>query len=97
MTNHKLDGLDREEQDILNAFNRGELCSVDDVDEAMKVAREAAHNTFARTRRISLRVSERDYVLANTRALQEGIPCQTLLSSIIHKYLNGYLMDRGQA
>ncbi len=46
---------------------------------------------------IDLRVTERDFNLAHSRAREEGIPCQTLLSSVIHKYLPGGLTEKRQA
>ena len=62
----------------------------------LEVARQAAHNTFNKTRRVNLRVTERDFNLAHShsRARGEGIPYQTLLSSVIHKYLSGRLVER---
>ena len=57
-------------------------------------ARQAARNTFNETRRVKLRVTERDFNLAHSRAREEGIPYQTLLSSVIHKYLSGRLVER---
>ena len=90
MTNH---AMDREERDILNRFERGELYPAPDADREMGDAREAAHSTFKKTRRINLRVTERDYMLVHARAREEGIPYQTLLSSIIHKYVSGQLSE----
>ena len=58
-------------------------------------AREAARNTFNKTRRVNLRVTERDFMLAHSRAREEGVPYQTLLSSVIHKYLSGRLTEKG--
>lgn len=55
---------------------------------------EAARNTFRKTRRLNLRVTERVFNLAQERAREEGIPYQTLLSSVIHKYLSGRLTER---
>ena len=88
--------LDAEERDILDRFESGEFRSVSDADAEMARAREAARNTFNKTRRVNLRVTERDYALARDRAREEGIPYQTLLSSVIHKYLSGRLAERRQ-
>ena len=55
----------------------------------MAIAPQAARNTFKETRRVNLRVTERDYKQAHARAREEGIPYQTLPSSVIHKYLSG--------
>lgn len=86
--------LDTEEQGILEQFERGELRRVDAVEDEMETARQAARNTFNKTRRVNLRVTERDFNLAHARAREEGIPYQTLLSSAIHKYLSGRLTER---
>ena len=86
--------LNTEEQEILEQFERGELRRVDAVEDEMETARQAARNTFNKTRRVNLRVTERDFNLAHARAREEGIPYQTLLSSVIHKYLSGRLTER---
>ncbi len=86
--------MSAEESDILERFERDELVSAPDVEMEIKVAREAARNTFNKTKRVNLRVTERDFKLAHLRAREEGIPYQTLLSSIIHKYLTGRLAEK---
>ena len=87
--------MDAEEQDILDRFERGELRPSPDAADEIAVAREAARNTFNKTRRVNLRVTERDFMLAHSRAREEGVPYQTLLSSVIHKYLSGRLTEKG--
>ena len=87
--------MDPEERDILESFESGELRPSADAAREIEVAREAARNTFNKTRRVNLRVTERGYMLAHTRAREEGIPYQTLLSSVIHKYLSGRLTEKG--
>lgn len=89
--------LSAEEQETLDQFERGELQSVADVEREIEVARQAARNTFNKTRRVNLRVTERDFELAHSRAREEGIPYQTLLSSVIHKYLSGRLVEKVRA
>ena len=86
--------MDREERDILDRFERGELCSAAEAKREIEAAVEAARATFNKTRRVNLRVTERDFILAHSRAREEGIPYQTLLSSVIHKYLSGRLVDQ---
>ena len=86
--------LSPEEPEILDQFERRALHPVADVDQELEMARQAARNTFNKTRRVNLRVTERDFELAHTLAREEGIPCQTLLSSVIHKYLAGRLVER---
>lgn len=90
------DNLDREEIEILEQYERGEFKSAPDMKQAVQWAREAARNTFNKTKRVNLRVTERDFNLAHTRAREEGIPYQTLLSSVIHKYLSGRLVEKAK-
>ena len=85
--------LGPEEREILEKFERGELKPAPGVAREMDAARQAARNTFNKTRRVNLRVTERDFNLAHARAREEGIPYQTLLSSVIHKYLTGRLTE----
>ncbi len=88
------DQLDSEEREILEKFERGELRPASNVEHERDQARQAARNTFNKTRRVNLRVTERDFSLAHARAREEGIPYQTLLSSVIHKYLSGRLTEK---
>ena len=85
--------LSAEEREILEHFERGDLTPVSDAQREMETAQHAARNTFNKTRRVNLRVTERDFNLAHARAREEGIPYQTLLSSVIHKYLSGRLTE----
>ncbi len=88
------DNLSPEERDILERFERNELRPIPDAEREAEFAREAAHNTFKKTKRVNLRVTERDFNLAHARAMEEGVPYQTLLSSVIHKYLSGRLTEK---
>ena len=88
------DPMSGEERDILNRFERGELRSTPDAEREIEIARRSARNTFNKTKWVNLRVTERDFNLAHSRAREEGIPYQTLLSSVIHKYLSGRLTEK---
>ena len=88
------DILSAEERDILDRFERGDLRSAPGAEREVEVARQAARNTFNKTKRVNLRVTERDFKLAQLRAREEGIPYQTLLSSVIHKYFAGRLTEK---
>ena len=82
--------LDVDEQKILDSFNRGEWVSKG---ENLDKYKEAAKQTFSMTRQIDFRVSEKDFKKIQIKAMQEGIPYQTLVSHIIHKYLSGHLKE----
>ena len=84
--------LSKEEKTLLDAVEAGEFESV--LTEARKKELEAiASNTFKKDKRINIRISNRDLTAIQSRASEEGIPYQTLVSSIIHKYISGSLRD----
>ena len=86
--------MDAEEREFLEAFEQGRLHSRPGAAGEIEEARQAARNTFNKTRRVNLRVTDRDFELAHLKAREEGIPYQTLLSSVIHKYLSGRLTEK---
>ncbi len=84
--------LTREEQALLVSVESGEYESTL-TDLRRKELELAAVNTFKKDKRINIRISKRDLMAVQSRASEEGIPYQTLVSSIIHKYLSGSLQD----
>ena len=89
-----MNDLDREEREVLDAFENGRLVRSRNFDQIRKEAQIAASNTLRKIKRISLRISERDLDLARNRALEEGLPYQTMLSKVIHEFLAGRLIER---
>ena len=88
------DQLNPEEREILEKFEGDELRRAAGAQDEIEAGRIAARSTFRKARRVNLRVTERDFNLAHARAREEGIPYQTLLSSVIHKYLSGRLTEK---
>ena len=88
--------LNSEEKEILDAYERGEFEADADSADQIQQAQEIARNTLNKTHRINLRLTERDFRLAHVKAIEEGLPYQTLLASVIHKYLTGRLVDADQ-
>ena len=86
--------LSNEERELLELVDRGELVQVPNLEQEVEYAQRAARNTLNKTKRVNLRMTERDFHLAHARANEEGIPSQTLLSSVIHKYLSGRLTEK---
>ena len=84
--------LDKEERKLLKSFEAGEFESVL-TPSRKKMIQEAATNTFKKDKRINIRISSRDLDAIQKRALVEGIPYQTLVSSILHKFVSGSLHD----
>lgn len=89
--------LDDEERDILESYERGEWVSVKDPKKEIKKLKEYAKSTLQKDKRINIRMSSKDLDQVQVIAAQEGIPYQTLVSSIIHKYVSGYLIERKKA
>ena len=87
--------LDTEEQELLDAFDSGVLIQVANVDSELKQHKEYAKATFQKDARINIRLSSKDLRLIQKRALSEGLPYQTLISSLLHKYVEGRLVERG--
>ncbi len=86
--------LNKEEKDILTSYNREEWKSLKHPKREIKRLREYAKNTLQKDQRINIRMSSKDLEQVHVIAIQEGIPYQTLISSIIHKYVSGYLVER---
>jgi len=81
--------LTKEEQEILDAFEKGEFKSVPDLKKAKEHFSQVAKNTLNKARNINIRLSERDLAKLKRKAIEEGIPYQTLVSSILHKFASG--------
>jgi len=77
--------LTKEEQKLLDEVERGEWVSVPNFEEEKKRFREIARNTLNKTKNINIRLSERDLMRLKRKAAEEGLPYQTLASSILHK------------
>jgi len=84
--------LDKKEKELLAAYESGKLESIATPARRAQI-REAASNTFKKDKRINIRISSRGLNAIQKRALVEGIPYQTLVSSILHKYVSGSLHD----
>jgi predicted DNA binding CopG/RHH family protein len=86
--------LDQEEKDLMESIEKGEWQPVKNLDQEKEAAIQTARNTLKKDKRINLRLSQKDYHQIQLRAIEEGIPYQTLIASIVHKYLNGVLLPK---
>lgn len=80
--------LDKEEQEITEAVEKGRVRVVDNLSQETKRFQRVAKYTLAKTRNINLRLSERTVLKLKAKAIEEGIPYQTLASSVLHKFAN---------
>jgi predicted DNA binding CopG/RHH family protein len=88
----KGDKLDAEEKEYLESYEAGEWDSVKDADFSQYQA--AAKASLKKDKRINIRLSSRDLESLQRIATHEGIPYQTLIGSILHKYANGYFLAK---
>ncbi|MCX5969884.1 MAG: hypothetical protein NTV57_20105 [Cyanobacteria bacterium] len=87
------DQLDAEEQQLLEDCERDAMLSVA-TPALLESLRESAKATGQKDQRINIRLSSGDLQAIRTRALQAGIPYQTLISSILHQFVSGDLQER---
>jgi predicted DNA binding CopG/RHH family protein len=87
-------GLDRYEKRILSAYERGKLESVVTSEASLRRYREYARATLTKNRRVNIRLSTLDLADIQARAAEEGIPYQTLMASVLHKFATGRLQER---
>jgi predicted DNA binding CopG/RHH family protein len=85
--------LDDEEKEILDAYESGQLELRAPAPEELAAIKAAADNTFKKDRRITIRLYEHDYKVIQKKGLEMGIPYQTLISGIIHRYIEGDLVS----
>ena len=85
--------LDPEEQEILDSYNADEWQPIANIEEEKQRYQTYAQATFKKDRRINIRISSKDLERLQARALREGIPYQTLVSSVLHKYVSGHLVE----
>jgi predicted DNA binding CopG/RHH family protein len=85
--------LDRFEREILGAYEKRVLVSVRPSKAQLATFREAARATFVKNKRVNIRLSAADLMDLQARAYEEGVPYQTLIASVLHKYVSGRLRE----
>jgi predicted DNA binding CopG/RHH family protein len=85
--------IDREEKNLIKSIDSGGWTSVKDLKAYKKHLKEAAIKTMLKDSRMNIRIAKRDLNKLKAKALENGMPYQTLVSSILHKYLTGKLKE----
>src|SRR5215475_14507734 len=85
--------MDTEEKELLDSVERGEWKSAKGGKRERARYSRYAKATFRKDRRVNIRLSGRDLEAIQKRALSEGLPYQTLISSLLHKYAAGRLVE----
>lgn len=86
--------LSKEEKEILNSYEKNEFTEIPDMEAEIKKHVEYAKATHLKNRRINIRISQKDLESIQRKALEEGIPYQTLIASLIYKYISGKLIEK---
>jgi len=85
---------DKEEKDILDAYEKGRMKLSTPSKKEIKSIKTIAKNTFKKDKRITIRLYDHDYKGIQKKAMEMGIPYQTLISGIIHRYIEGELKSK---
>lgn len=86
--------LDVDENEILDEFEQGNLKSIAPQKTDLAKFKAAATATFIKERRVNIRLSTPDLMDIQARALEEGLPYQTLIASVLHKFVSGRLIEQ---
>lgn len=90
--------LDKDEKDTLDAFEAavetGKLKSIPQVNKEIKRIQTIAKLAGNKNKRVNIRMTAWDFNKAQEKALQEGLPYQTFLASILHKYLTNQFIEK---
>jgi len=86
--------LDKKEQGILDSYERGEWKSVKNLKKEIERHRGYARQTLKKDKRVNIRISSMVLDEIQTRALEDGMPYQTLISSILHRFVTGRLIEK---
>ena len=86
--------LDDYENELLSDFEQGQLKSIAPSKADLTKFKAAATATFLKEKRINIRLSSPDLMDIQARALEEGMPYQTLIASILHKFVSGKFVEK---
>ena len=85
---------DKEEQSILDAYEKGKIKARSPSKKEIYDVKTIAKTTFRKNRRITIRLYDHDYQGIQKRAMEKGVPYQTLISGMIHQYIEGDLVEK---
>jgi predicted DNA binding CopG/RHH family protein len=86
--------LNKEEADILKAYEDGSIKLSTPSRKEIQEIRKRAENTFRKERRVTIRLYDHDLKGIQKKAMEKGLPYQTLISGMIHQYVEGSLVEK---
>ena len=89
--------LSKEERELLDSYERGEWKSVKNLEQEIEKHRKYAHQTLKKDKRVNIRISSMVLEELQTRAVEDGMPYQTLISSILHRFVTGRLIEKSRS
>ena len=85
---------DDKEKELMRSVENGEWQTVENLQQEIERSQKIAEATIKKDERMNIRMTKRDMDALKIKALEEGMPYQTLVSSILHKYLAGHLVEK---
>lgn len=86
--------LNKEEKDILTAYEKGKIKAISPSISEIREVKTIAKNTLRKNKRITIRLYDHDFKGIQKKAIEIGIPYQTLISSMIHRFIEGELIEK---
>lgn len=86
--------FEQEEKELIESYENDEWQPVADLESEKERYQAYALDTFKKDKRANIRISSKDLEAFQTRALEEGIPYQTLMASVLHKYVSGRMVEK---
>lgn len=86
--------LNEEEKEFMDSIEKGEWESISNLQEEIERSKQIAKTTLRKDQRMNIRISKKDLEALKIRAIEEGIPYQTLVSRILQKYLSGSFIEK---
>ena len=86
--------MDKEEKELVDSIEKGNWKRIANFEKEKYRYQEIARATIRKDKRVNIRISQKDLETLHVKALQEGLPYQTLISSVLHKYLSGRFREK---
>jgi predicted DNA binding CopG/RHH family protein len=86
--------LTKEEKELTKSLEKDEWRTIPNLKKEIKRSRIYAKATITKDRRMNIRMAKKDIDALKVKAIEEGVPYQTLVSSIIHKFISGRLVEK---
>lgn len=86
--------MSNDELALIDSLEKGEWQSVSHLNDVKKALMQAATETALKDTRINIRMAKRDVSALKTKALEQGVPYQTLIASVLHQYVTGQMVEK---